>query len=434
MPIQLPNLNKSNLLCMTTILLVIAAVLQSGCVGRTPRPEPVVEVPEVPQTQFQSALGRTAVVVRVELPELEFMEFARDKKLAASVASNNATRRLGGGGCSGIDIGSCILAQAVIGAAVGLIAAPIAAASAEKGSEVAMKSEASVAPVFGANVMQYALRDAITAAAQSDGVKLDTVSPVIVNDGEAESDYRALATKGLNSVLEVTLNQVFLEPAVDRGGKLNLDPVLPLDMRVNVRLVKVSDNSLLFSDVLAYHGKRYQYTKWAANHGEQLVIGLNKGYESLGRDISERIFLLHPFADRVGKGESGNCGLGALGPKANMAEDLSPLLSWQSFPRESDISADTQNMKQVKNVRYELVVGSGDNGETPDMFYRVKDLSETSHKLPMKLSPNTRYFWSVRARFELNGRQRVTDWATACPFEEQLIVGARIYRFYTPKG
>jgi len=418
---------------MTAILLMIVAVLQSGCVGHTlePRLEPVVEVPEVPPTQFQSTLGRTAVAVRVELPELDFMRYAHDKKLAASVASGKGYSGIGGG-CSGTDIGTCILAQAVVVAAFGLFENHIAAASAERKSEEVKKSESSVAPVLGANIMQDALRDAIVVAAQSDGIKLKTAAPVIIKDGEAEPDYRSLAARGVDTVLEVTLDQVFHEPAVNR--KLNLDPVLPLEMTVHVRLIKTGDNSRLFSGDYSYHGKRYRYTEWAVNNGDRLTSALKNGYESLGRDISERIFLLYPFADRMGKGESGNCGLGALGPKDGMAWDLSPLLSWQSFPRESDIGADVQDLKRVKNVSYELVVGSGDNGETPDMFYRVKGLTETSHKLPMRLNPNTRYFWSVRARFELNGRQRVTDWATSCPFEQQLVVGAQIYRFYTPKN
>jgi hypothetical protein len=298
-------------------------------------------------------------------------------------------------------------------------------------SESAQSSEAAVAPMLDTNIMQDALRDAIMAAAQSDGVKLKIAPPVVAVDAEGEPDYRELSAKGIDTVLEVTLHQVFLEPGADYKGRVNLDPRLPLDMQARVRLLKTRDNSKVFAEDYSYHGKRYQYSEWAASGGNKLMDGLKKGYASLGRDISDRIFLLYPFADRVGRGESG-CGLGALGPKDNLADDLSPLLSWQGFPRESDISMAPQDMKRVKNVRYELVVGTGGNGETPDVFYHVEGLTETSHRIPMRLEPDTRYFWSVRARFDLNGRMRVTDWATYCPFGRQLIVGGSIYRFYTP--
>ncbi len=390
--------------------------------------EPVI-APPVPATQFQSTLGRVAVAVKVELPELQFVEFARDKRLATSVTAGNTMGRIGSG-CTGTGAGACILAQV----AFGLIASPFVESYAEKQSEKAKYSEAEMAPVLGAKMMQDALRNAIAVAAKSDGIRLYKAPAVIVKNGKSEPDYRALAAKRVDTVLEVTLNQIFLEPGASSNGRVSLDPVLPLDMRVRVRLIKTRDNSLLFSDDFSYHGKRYEYSEWAANQGELLTGALKNGYDSLGRDISERIFLLYPFADRVGTGDSRYCGLGALGPKDDMAKDLSPLLSWQRFPRDSDINANARDMKRVKNVRYELVVGSGDNGETPDIFYRVKDLTEASHRLPMKLDPDTRYFWSVRARFKLDGRLRVTDWATSCPFEQQLIVGGQIYRFYTPES
>jgi len=407
------------------ILLAIIIGVMSGCARQPVKSAPEV-VPEVPATQFQSSLGRVALAVRVDLPALRFMRVARDKKLVRGSAASSC----GGSACSGVDIGTCVLVQALL---CGLVVTPIAAIAAEQKAEAAQSSEASMTPMLGTNIMQDALRDAVIAAAQSAGVKLSIALPVVAVDEEGEPDYRSLAEKGVDSVLEVTLHQVFLEPPFSYEGKLNLDPVLPLDMQTRVRLLKTSDNSKIFFDDYSYHGKRYQYTAWAANSGEKLASGLKKGYASLGRDISDRIFLLYPFADRIGNDESGFCGLGALEPKDNLADGLSPLLSWKSFPRASDVSVVPEDMLRVKNVRYELVVGSGENGETPDVFYHVEGLTETSHRVPMRLEPNTRYFWSVRARFDLDGRMRVTDWATYCPFGRQLVVGGRIYRFYTPK-
>jgi hypothetical protein len=410
---------------ITALLLAIIIGVVSGCARQPVKPAPVV-VPEMPATQFQSSLGRVALAVRVELPELRFMRIARDKKLVRGSAAASC----GGSVCGGADIATCLLVQVMF---CGLVIAPIEAISAERKSESAQSSEASMAAALGANLMQDALRDAIIAAAGSDGIKFAITSPVVAADEKSEQDYRSLAAKGVDSVLEVTLRQVFLEPPFPLEGKLNLDPVLPLDMRTHVRLLKTSDNSTIFSEDFSYHGKRYQYTAWAEHKGEKLTGGLNKGYVSLGRDISDRVFLLYPFADRMGNGEPGYCGLGALEPRDNLADDLAPLLSWKSFPRESDVSVVPEEMKRVKNVRYELLVGSGGNGETPDVFYHAEGLAETSHRVPLRLEPNTRYFWSVRARFVLDGRMRVTDWATYCPFGRQLVVGSGIYRFYTPK-
>lgn len=412
-------------LAMTVLLLSLVAALQSGCASHNnSMPEPQAEiVPEMPATQFQPSLGRVALIVKVDLPELYFMRIAGDKDRAFA----SGYRSAGSTGCGSVDIGACLLGQLVVGAVIGTVQA----VSASNQSDKARDAEAVMAPVLGSTIIQDGLRDAIMAAAQAEGVSLTVVPPVAVKDGDTKTDYSALAATGVDTVLEVTLKQVFYEPGYDR--KPNLDPVLPLDMRAHIRLVKTRDTSPVFFDDFAYHGKRFRYTEWGANNAGRLTKGLEKGYEILGRDITDRVFMLFPFADRLAKGEAGYCGLAALEPKDNKADDLAPLLSWQKFPRESDLKAVPEDMKKVKNVRYELFVATGDNGETPDVVYRAEDLKETSHKLSIGLNPNTRYFWSVRARFDLNGRQRVTEWASYCPFGRQLVVGGRIYRFYTPK-
>jgi hypothetical protein len=186
----------------------------------------------------------------------------------------------------------------------------------------------------------------------------------------------------------------------------------------------------MFHENFHYRGARYNYTVWAANHGERLAKAVKSGFDQLGRDISERVFLLYPFAKRTGDGKY--CGLAPLAPVDDKAKELTPLLSWQEFPRESDLAASPDDMKRVRHVRYDLLVATGGNGETPNVLYRADGLKNTSYRLPMKLEPQTRYFWSVRARFYLHGRKRVTEWATSCPFENQLVVNGKIYRFYTP--
>jgi hypothetical protein len=410
-------------------MLVVLTGMLAGCARQPVKPvaEPVsVVVPEPPATQFQSSLGKVALSMRVELPELRFMRFARDPALARSMSHQNFS---GGSGCGGGNIGTCVL----VGLTVGVIAGAIESAATDRKSRSVQGADEVVSPKLEVSLIQDGLRDAIIAAAKADGVKLSIAPAVGVVDTEGEPDYRALAAKGIDTVLEVTLHQVFIEPNIDFSGKINLDPVLPLDMQTNVRVIRTRDNTPLLQEDYFFRGKRYQYTEWASNSGEKLTMGLNKGYATLGRDIADRVFLLYPFADRVGNGESGYCGLGVLEPKQNLADDLSPLLSWKSFPRTSDVSLVPDEMKRVKNVRYELLVGTGGNGEMPDVLYHVEELTETTHRVAKRLEPNTRYFWSVRARFDLDGRTRVTDWATHCPFGRQLVVGSSIYRFYTPK-
>ncbi len=43
-------------------------------------------------------------------------------------------------------------------------------------------------------------------------------------------------------------------------------------------------------------------------------------------------------------------------------------------------------------------------------MYSRRGLPEPWHKLEEQLAPSTKYFWTIRARFELDGLPRVTQW------------------------
>jgi hypothetical protein len=89
------------------------------------------------------------------------------------------------------------------------------------------------------------------------------------------------------------------------------------------------------------------------------------------------------------------------------------MLRWQSFPRPQDESAlGPGGAALVRNVRYELEIWAlpGPTGimAPPTVVtgltapeYRLKDLAQ-----------GEQYWWAVRARFELEGRPRVTQWTT----------------------
>ncbi len=430
-------------------LLALALALQSGCARHHRPPEPV-KPPEVPVTDYQATLGRVALVTRLDLPELEFTRLAQSREQAAAVAAEDAASRCFGGSCR--DAATCAFVV-VFDLACSMITAPVAAKNGAQKAAAVSAATAAVRPGFEQEAMQDALRRALVAAAAADGVKLASVTapPPAAEPAPApgaeqaaphrshQPDYRALAASGVDSVLEVTLTQVFVQPAAAAPSFLrpeppapNLDPVLPLDLKLHVRLTRTRDNTLLFFGDFGYRGKRYKYTEWAANHAEKLGAALSRGYEAIGRDLSDRVFLLYPYVDRLGQGESGNCGLAALAPQG-VAGELSPLLRWQGFPRASDASESPADMARINNVSYDLVLGTGDTGESPDIIYRREGLREPEHQLELELKPNTRYFWSARARFTLDGRERVTDWGTRCPFQPQLVVSGSLYRFYTPK-
>ena len=69
-------------------------------------------------------------------------------------------------------------------------------------------------------------------------------------------------------------------------------------------------------------------------------------------------------------------------------------------------------MGRVANVAYDLVVAREENYRPGAMVYRRTAITDNSHRLGEPLQPGAKYFWSVRARFELDGRKHVTEWAS----------------------
>jgi len=115
------------------------------------------------------------------------------------------------------------------------------------------------------------------------------------------------------------------------------------------------------------------------------------------------------------------------------AESTTPLLAWEAFPRASDREAKPAEMARVANVGYDLVIAEEENLAAARVVYRREGLPSTEHRIEHPLAPGRRYLWSVRARFELDGRTYVTDWARIGPSSEVLVAPSLVsYGFATP--
>jgi hypothetical protein len=132
-------------------------------------------------------------------------------------------------------------------------------------------------------------------------------------------------------------------------------------------------------------------------------------------------------------------------------DSLQPTLRWQAFPGEhQDGWLRTTpfidvNPGSVRDVRYDLRIWTVLGRSPGDLVYEIDGLTEPSHKLDRSLKPDTEYYWTVRARFTLDGQPRASEWslsqipcagARGCGRDEARQTG-RIpplnhYRFKTP--
>jgi hypothetical protein len=90
---------------------------------------------------------------------------------------------------------------------------------------------------------------------------------------------------------------------------------------------------------------------------------------------------------------------------------LYPVFRWEPFPGPEDLKADKQGMLgRIRNVTYDLRIWSAVNDMPSKIIYSKTGLPQPSHKLETRLLSCEKYFWTARARFELNGEVRVTKW------------------------
>jgi hypothetical protein len=99
-------------------------------------------------------------------------------------------------------------------------------------------------------------------------------------------------------------------------------------------------------------------------------------------------------------------------------DSLQPNLHWQSFPGEHQqhlfaaiVPFVPVDLARVRDVAYELRIWTVVAGAAGPLVYERNGLTEPSHRLEIALKPDTRYYWSVRARFKLDGEPRVSEWS-----------------------
>jgi hypothetical protein len=112
------------------------------------------------------------------------------------------------------------------------------------------------------------------------------------------------------------------------------------------------------------------------------------------------------------------CGLSPLYPEFTLelrypeVDSLQPTLVWESFPRQKDKEADKAGLlSKISEVTYDLKIWKVEEKVPTELVYSKQCLTESKHKIELPLEVSTKYFWTMRARLELDGQPRVTKWS-----------------------
>lgn len=407
--------------------------------------------------EARERVGTVAVVASQQAPRSNFATFAKGRPQGA------ATGALVGGAEAGAAVAILaatggaaapyvlFMAPAFIGAgaAGGALGGAMVSVPADKAKEI----EAAIRDWAAALDTQRTLADRFAeVAAKTGAVRIGTGTAA---DGTLELAMVSIEFAGC-------VEPFPFGPARCPGGKRN--PALALAMEARAQLLASGSGEELFARTFRYHSPRRELARWVADDARLLNEELERAYRDLAERMHDAFFLTSSAEIAIAStlsglpGASPDYGLCWLGPRSPAArpvlvsemwtlpftksdvcelsamhfgavDSLQPLLRWDAFPRPAD-------SKEVAAVTYDLKVWEVEDCARRAVVYQRSGLRLPEHRLETPLAADSRYFWSVRARFSARGRTKVTPWSffapgTSCELAE--IPDGQWHRFATPR-
>lgn len=343
-------------------------------------------------------------------------------------AFDQCMRSLGGAGCSGEFCGLALLVGLGVCGLVGLTSTDNALLEAQRSATALSDSIRSTVT----NSLNEELRRQIIAVAQVRG------TPLARDDGRVGSELADV-------ILDVGVTRIRVS---QKGAKAPIALSIIAEARVN-RAEEEGEPPRDYRHLTEF----FSPEEWMADSGHRLQRSLQQSILALGEHIHDYALFHYPLPDRAPQ-LSGflapTFGLAPIDPRprgTTVTDDLvskqvawvevqglQPTFRWEAFPRPGDLSADAENMGRVSNIRYELVVATEKNLAPEKVVYRRTHIPAPQHTIELPLEPRRRYFWTVRAQFDLDGKSWFTEWANmSFPVRERLVSPSDLsYRFRTP--
>jgi hypothetical protein len=287
-----------NEICMRClIILLLSIMLLSGSAGCADSPR-LSLLPPPPSEKVRTSLGTIGVVPA---------RFAPDAKMALPAKGwlSGVGRGAGQGAAVGAIIGGeigvhpqisyiiltpvTVPAFALTGSIVGIIAGSIYGAVTAPSPETVKQAESALNAAILDLKIQGAIGDRVMKIVQDQTrqriILLANQDPL--TPGKAIS-YRPLAEKGTDTILEISV------PALRLERDLGANPAMALFMTLRARLIRTTDDELLYDGTVEYRSGKHRFTEWAADQAKRFRKAVNQGCQRLAERITEEIFLVHP--------------------------------------------------------------------------------------------------------------------------------------------
>lgn len=242
--------------------------------------------------------------------------------------------------------------------------------------------------------------------------------------GEAESKSQsgaALRAQGFGAAIEVKVAKVgFTEPLGD-------DHAIALYLAAEARLSDTATGKSVATRGLFYESPRHAMAAWEKDGAALVLLERARAQQTIAERIAE-IFLLNAEA-ATGAGRARTpaaCGVVPVRPLADSAADplavprqrpapvdsLNPSLAWQLGAAHEFLKPPLQ-WTHARDRRYDLRIWNEIDGAPGALVYERLGLDATEHRVESELAPRTTHYWSVRARYTIDGHPRATRWSAA---------------------
>jgi hypothetical protein len=384
------------------------------------------DLPPPPSEEAMKQLGTVAIVPARFLPEYTFDTFGKGRfsGVGKGAAAGTAIGALDGlimTGATAIAIPPLavlvlpffIVGGAAIGAVTGGVVGAVNALPGAKAEEIDMLIKNAMAELNIQETMGVHIIQAGQNIPENHFEFVSGYGPV--NDNE-RPDYHFLKERDIRAVLEVKVKKLGFE-----GGK-GSDPEITFFMNVQARLIQVPDGIEIYSGIFEHKSKNLKASTWANNDAQLLREEIERSYKNLAERIMEELFLIIDFPLSYWS-QHQICMLNPIYPENSYdffktsivfekVHTLQPTFQWESYPRERDKEADKAGLlKRINGVTYDFKVLKATGDYPLQLAYERRELTDSHHKIEQPLEPSTKYFWSIRARFKLDGKARTTKWS-----------------------
>lgn len=264
--------------------------------------------------------------------------------------------------------------------------------------------------------------------------KLAEVSPslpVLISRNSIDGAYRG---DNYHTILKVTFQKIIFKKYEWKND------LICLQMQATATKLDALTKQPLGTITAVFNGDCASYYGWHNNGGSKITEEVETGYDILSEKIADELYLLyHPAVKNTAGVWAGNRRVPefVLAPKspalkeswfrirgpsffggfqATELSSLNPTFRWETFPREFDDF--TMVGRDPEDVTYEfrlyegkvIPVGARDVVAPLRVLHTARGLKDNYYEYPHELTPCTWYFWTVRAKFYLNGYPRIIAW------------------------